>query len=82
MPPNAAITPRDLLYWQYAKMLSESVGFGKDDFGFIMNWFKKLKSCNFEWFSSVKVWLRKRENPNAASASTRIRNLIPYIMFS
>ena len=29
MPPNAVKTLRDLLYWQYAKLISESTGFHK-----------------------------------------------------
>ena len=36
MPPKAVRTLRDLLFWQYAKIISESAGFGKSNYGFIM----------------------------------------------
>jgi len=43
MPPSAVRTLRDLIFWQYAKIISESAGFGKRSFGFVMNRFKKLQ---------------------------------------
>lgn len=64
MPPSAVKTLRDLIYWQYAKIISESAGFGKSNYGFIMNRFKKLQSGEIEWSSSIREWIRERENPN------------------
>jgi len=64
MPPSAVKTLRDLIYWQYAKIISESAGFGKNNYGFIMNRFKKLQSGEIEWSSSIREWIRERENPN------------------
>ena len=64
MPPSAVKTLRDLIYWQYAKIISESAGFGKRNYGFIMNRFKKLQSGEIEWSSSIREWIRERENPD------------------
>jgi hypothetical protein len=44
MPPGAVKTIRDLIFWQYAKIISESSGFGKTSYPFVMSRFKKLKS--------------------------------------
>ncbi len=44
MPPKAIKTIRDLIYWQYAKIISESAGFGKKQFAFVMDRYKKLQS--------------------------------------
>lgn len=64
MPPSAVKTLRDLIFWQYAKIISESAGFGKRNYRFIMNRFKKLQSGEIEWSSSIREWIRERENPN------------------
>lgn len=42
MPPSAVKTLRQLIFWQYAKIIAESAGFGKN-YRFIMNRFKKTR---------------------------------------
>jgi len=64
MPPLAVRTLRDLIFWQYAKIISESAGFGKRSYGFVMNRFKKLQSGEIEWSSSIREWIREREEPD------------------
>jgi hypothetical protein len=64
MPPSAVKTIRDLLYWQYSKLISASAGIGKNQFGFIMNRFKKLQSGEIEWSGSIQEYIREREMPN------------------
>ena len=61
MPPSAVRTLRDLIFWQYAKIISESAGFGKRSYGFVMNRFKNLQSGEIEWSSSIREWIRERE---------------------
>ena len=41
-------TLRDLLYWQYAKLISKSVGFGKANYAFTMDRFKRLQSGDLD----------------------------------
>jgi len=64
MPPAAVKTLRDLIYWQYAKIISESAGFGKKNYGFVMDRFKKLRSGEIEWSSSIREWIHEKEKPN------------------
>ena len=64
MPPSAVKTVEDLIYWQYAKIISESAGFGKGNYRFIMDRFKKLQAGEIEWSSSIREWIRERENPD------------------
>ncbi len=44
MPPAAVRSIRDLIFWQYAKIMAESSGVGKTNYGFVMDWFKRLSS--------------------------------------
>ena len=65
MPPPAVRTVRDLLYWQYSKIISESAGAGKTKYGFIMDRYKKLRSGDIEWSGSIREWVKERELPDA-----------------
>lgn len=64
MPPLAVKTIRDLIYWQYAKIISESAGAGKKQYAFVMNRFKKLQSGEIEWSGAIREYIREREMPN------------------
>jgi len=61
MPPAAVRTIRDQIYWQYAKIISNSAGEGKENYGFIMNRFKELKSGNIEWSSAIREYVKERQ---------------------
>jgi len=63
MPPPSIKTPREIIYYQYAKIISESSGFGKTNYGMIMTKWKKLVSGEIHWSSSVREWLKEKENP-------------------
>ena len=63
MPPPAVKTLRDLIFWQYAKIISESAGIGKKSFGFVMNRFKKLQSGEIRWSTSIREYIREMEKP-------------------
>jgi len=43
VPPSAVKTIQELLFWQYSKIIDESAGVGKTNYGFIMDRFKKLR---------------------------------------
>ena len=64
MPPSAVKTIRDLIFWQYGKIISESAGAGKKQYAFVMNRFKKLQSGQIEWSGSIREYIREREKPN------------------
>jgi hypothetical protein len=61
LPPSVVKTIQDLIFWQYAKIISESAGYGKRQYGFIMNRFKKLASGEVIWSSSIREYVKERE---------------------
>ena len=65
MPPPAIKTVRDLIYWQYAAIMTGAATGRKNDWGLRMSFVKKLKSGDIAWSTSVKEWLLEMENPNA-----------------
>lgn len=56
-------TIRDLIHWQYAKIISESAGAGKRQYGFVMDRFKKLASGEISWSTSIREYVKERERP-------------------
>lgn len=61
MPPSAIKTVREIIFYQYAKIISESSGAGKKNYGMIMSTYKKLCSGEIVWSSAVREWVRERE---------------------
>lgn len=64
MPPSSVKTVREVIFYQYAKIISSSSGFGKANYGMIMSKVKKLKSGEIHWSTSVREWLLEHENHN------------------
>ena len=64
MPPSAVKTVKDVIYWQYAKIISASAKIGKSNYGMIMSTYRKLCMGEIVWSSSVREYLRERENNN------------------
>ena len=60
MPPSAVKTIRDIIYWQYSKLMGKSSGHEKD-YGFIMSQFKKLQTGKISWSGSVREYVRDLE---------------------
>jgi hypothetical protein len=82
MPPAAVRTIRDLIYWQYAKIISESAGAGKKQYAFVMNRFKGLQAGRIEWSGAIREYLRERESPTrciycTATGDLSLDHLIP-----
>ncbi|MDD4645414.1 MAG: HNH endonuclease [Bacteroidales bacterium] len=64
MPPSAVKTIKDLFFWQYAKIISDSAHFGKKNFGFIMSKFKELQSGKIHWSTSIREYIKEHEEPD------------------
>ena len=47
-PPRVVKSIKDLIHWEYAKIIAESAGM-KGQFGFIMSRFNKLKNGEMKW---------------------------------
>lgn len=64
MPPPAVKTVRDLIYWQYAAIMTGAATGRKDNWGLRMSFLQKLKNGELVWSTSVKEWLLESENPH------------------
>jgi hypothetical protein len=64
MPPSAVKTMRDIIYWQYAKLMAKSSGHA-EEYGFIMSQFKKLQTGRINWSGSIREYLRDKERDKA-----------------
>ncbi len=62
MPPKAIKSVRDIIYWQYAKIISNASGFGKTNWGMVMYDLKRLKSGEMHWSTTVREWLLEHES--------------------
>jgi len=63
VPPSAVRTLRELLYWQYGKIISGSAGIGKRQYPFIMERFVKLKKGQIAW-DSIREYVKEHEDPD------------------
>jgi len=63
MPPPAVKTINDLIYWQYAKLISKSSGLGINARAFQMSKFKELQEGKIHWSSTIREWLKEHEKP-------------------
>jgi hypothetical protein len=52
-PPKYVDTVRRFIYWQYAVLIARSAGF-EGNYGFVVSRYKKLKSGEMAWSSSVR----------------------------
>ena len=60
-PPSKLVkTVRDLIYWLYAELIARAAGF-KDNYGFVISRYKKLKSGEMTWSSSIRDHLKEWE---------------------
>ncbi|MEM0116858.1 MAG: HNH endonuclease [Conexivisphaerales archaeon] len=55
MPPAAVKTVRDLIFYQYAKLIAREAGFG-DNYAFIMNRFNALKRGQISWSNLTREY--------------------------
>lgn len=61
MPPRNIKTIKQIIFWQYAKIISNSAGMEKENYGMIMSTYKKLCSGEIHWSTSVREWLLEQE---------------------
>ena len=65
MPPPAVKTVRDLIYWQYAAIMTGAATGHKNEWALRMSFLNKLKSGEMVWSTTVREWLMEMENPHA-----------------
>jgi hypothetical protein len=81
MPPPVVKTVKDLIFWQYAKIISESAGFGKRNWGFVMKKFKQLQEGEIFW-NEIREYVKERERKDECifcgkKTSLTIDHLLP-----
>lgn len=64
MPPSAVKTIKDLIFWQYSKIIADSAGVGKKNYGFVMDRFKKLQNGEIEWSTAIREYVKENESEN------------------
>lgn len=64
MPPAAVKTVRDLIYWQYAAIMTRAATGNKREWAMRMSFMQKLKSGEIVWSTSVSEWLLELEQPD------------------
>jgi hypothetical protein len=63
MPPGAVKTVRDLIYWQYAAIMTGAATGRKNEWALRMSFLGKLKSGEIVWSTAVREWVLEMENP-------------------
>lgn len=63
MPPTAVKTVRDLLFWQYAAIMTGAATGDKRKWALRMSFLGKLQRGDIVWSTSVSEWLLEMENP-------------------
>jgi hypothetical protein len=61
MPPPYVKTIRQLIFYQYAKIISAASGFGKTNYGMVIAKCKQLEAGQIHWSTSVREWLKEKE---------------------
>lgn len=81
MPPSFVKTLREEIFWQYAKIVSESAGQGKNNYRFITYTYKKLCSGEMTWSTARREWEKEWGNPNCiycgANAKLTTEHILP-----
>ncbi len=81
MPPAAVKTIKDLIFWQYAKIIAASAGIGKYDYGFVMAKFKQLRQGEIFW-NEIREYIKEKERKDecifcGSHTSLTLEHLLP-----
>lgn len=53
MPPKYVSSVRQLIFWEYARLMARAAGF-QNNYGFIVSSYKKLDSGEMNWSSTIR----------------------------
>jgi len=81
MPPRFVKTVRQLIYWEYAKLIGRAAGFEKN-YAFIVSRYKKLLSGEISWSSSIHDYVKELERGRScvycgSSSGLTVDHIIP-----
>lgn len=82
MPPPVVKTIKDEIYWQYAKLISKSAGFGINQRAFQMERFIALRDGKIHWSSTIREWVKEYEKPDVciycgSKGSLTVEHILP-----
>jgi len=75
MPPNFVKTIEELIYWEYAKLITKSAGFDKKNYGFMTSRWKLLKSGKIKMSTTQREWERERDSRKICIYCGSIENI-------
>ena len=64
MPPSVVRSVKDVIFWQYAKLIAKSAGFDINQRAFQMDRFIKLRDGKLAWSTTVREWVKEQEKPH------------------
>jgi Zn finger protein HypA/HybF involved in hydrogenase expression len=80
VPPAVVKNVQDLIYWQYAKIIAQSAGFSKKDYGFVTCKFKQLNQGNILW-NELREYVKEKGQRECgycgATADLTLEHLLP-----
>ena len=59
VPPAVVKNVQELIYWQYAKIIAQSAGLSKKDYGFVTNKFKQLNQGVITW-NELREYIKEK----------------------
>ena len=71
MPPSAIKTIKDLIFWEYAKLISGSALDDRKNYGFIMRTFKQLQSGEKKWSDILREDIKMNNTKCAYCGGTQ-----------
>ena len=85
MPPPSIKTVKQIIYYQYAKIITEASGIFKGDpmfYRMVMSRCNKLCSGELTWSTARREWQKEFDNPNVciycgASSKLTIEHILP-----
>jgi len=81
MPPKYVTTVRELIYWEYARLIARAAGLG-ENYGFIVSRYKKLVSGEMKWANTARDFAKQYEKGDicvycGATTSLSTDHIIP-----
>jgi hypothetical protein len=73
-PPKYVNTVRDLIFWRYAELIARAAGF-EGNYGFVVSRYKKLKSGEMQWSSSMRDYQKSLEKGKVCTYCGATENL-------
>ncbi|NPD90263.1 MAG: HNH endonuclease [Asgard group archaeon] len=75
MLPQNIRSIKDLIFWQYAKIISHSSGYGRSNLQFIGNYYQKLQNEEITWENALKEFKSTLEITQSCAFCGEVRKL-------